>query len=116
MGKAKVPLRTVMNIPEREAVSLVMPAYLSTEDSLSLKLISLFNKNPKKGLPLAFSIVILADGRTGAPLSIIEGGTLTALRTGAASGVATLYLARENSRTVAIFGAGVQGRTQLEAV
>ena len=116
LGGARVPMRTVMNIPEREAVTLIMPAYLPIEDGISLKLISLFNKNPEKGLPLAFSLVILADGKTGAPLGVLEGGTLTALRTGAASGVATSYLAREDSRTVAIFGAGVQGRTQLEAV
>ncbi len=116
LGKAQVPMRTVMNISEREAVTLIMPAYLPLEDRISLKLISLFNKNPDIGLPLAFSLVILADGKTGMPLAVMEGGVLTALRTGAASGVATSYLARENSRTAAIFGAGVQGRTQLEAI
>ena len=115
-GKAVVPMRTTINIQEKDATSLIMPAYLPEENQISLKLINLYNQNPEKGLPLAYSLVILADGETGKPLAVMDGGSLTAIRTGAASGVATKYLAREDSSVAAVFGAGVQGRTQLEAL
>jgi ornithine cyclodeaminase len=59
---------------------------------------------------------MLADGNTGAPLAILDGVSLTALRTGAASGLATELLARPDAASVGVFGAGVQARTQLEAV
>ena len=61
-------------------------------------------------------MVCLFDGKTGTPVAVLDGMTITALRTGATSGLATKLLAREDASTCAIFGAGVQGRTQLEAV
>jgi ornithine cyclodeaminase len=60
--------------------------------------------------------VIVVDSETGQPVALLEGGSLTALRTGAASGAATDILARSDSRTLALFGSGAQARTQLEAV
>ena len=60
--------------------------------------------------------VLVLDAANGRPQALWEGGTLTAIRTGAASGAATDLLARPDSRVAAIFGAGVQARTQLEAV
>jgi len=56
------------------------------------------------------------DAKTGATLSVMDGTYITAMRTGAASGVATKYLARTDASTVGIIGAGVQARTQLVAV
>jgi ornithine cyclodeaminase/alanine dehydrogenase-like protein (mu-crystallin family) len=67
-------------------------------------------------LPLIHALVVVIDAATGKPLAAMEGGYLTALRTGAASGVSTDLLARRDARIAAIFGAGVQGRTQLLAV
>jgi ornithine cyclodeaminase/alanine dehydrogenase len=60
--------------------------------------------------------LLLNDPRTGALVAIMDAGFLTAMRTGAVSGVATKYLAREDVRSVSVFGAGVQARTQLMAV
>jgi ornithine cyclodeaminase/alanine dehydrogenase-like protein (mu-crystallin family) len=93
-----------------------MPAYLSGPHRIVLKLISLCEDNPAKGLPFAQAITIVMDAELGTPLAVLEAGYLTAVRTGAASGVATDALARQNARVAAIFGAGVQGRTQLEAI
>jgi len=77
--------------------------------------VNVFNANPKRGLPSIQGVVCLLDGETGSPRAILNGTFLTALRTGAASGAATDLLARSDADTVAIIGAGVQGRMQLEA-
>ena len=118
-GRAQVPLRTHLSIAEGDS-TLVMPVYSPGADgeagALGLKLVSVFNSNPPRGLPLIHALVLAVDPATGAPQAIIEGGALTAIRTGAASGAATDVLARPDAAVVAIFGAGVQARRQLEAV
>ncbi len=116
LGKVKVPERASLNIPEKEANLLLMPAYSPDREKISVKLISLFYLNPAEGLPLSHAVLVLFDGKTGIPIALMDASRLTALRTGAASGVATKYLARPDSRIAAIFGAGVQGKTQLEAI
>jgi ornithine cyclodeaminase/alanine dehydrogenase-like protein (mu-crystallin family) len=93
-----------------------MPAYLSVDDQMALKIVSVYDDNPNRGLPLIHALVVVVDAKTGAPAAILDGTYLTALRTGAASGAATEVLARPDARVAAIFGAGAQGRTQLEAV
>jgi ornithine cyclodeaminase len=115
-GKADVPLRTYIEIKEQNAVSLFMPAFLSDSKAMGVKIVTVFPKNIEKKLPTIFAIVIALDIETGRPMAVIEGSYLTALRTGAASGVATELLAREETQIAAVFGAGVQSRTQLEAV
>jgi ornithine cyclodeaminase/alanine dehydrogenase-like protein (mu-crystallin family) len=115
-GQAKVPARTSLEIPEFRTTALVMPAYLPRTKRIGLKLISLCEDNPAKGLPLAQAVTILMDAENGTPLAVMDASYLTAVRTGAASGVATDALALRDARVAAIFGAGVQGRTQLEAV
>jgi len=115
-GAAIVPARTSLEIPEYRTTVLAMPGYLPGTKRVGLKLISLCENNPAKGLPLAQAVTIVMDAERGIPLAVLEAGYLTAVRTGAASGVATAALAREDARVAAIFGAGVQGRTQLEAL
>jgi ornithine cyclodeaminase len=115
-GKAMVPLRTQIDVPAHQGVSLFMPAYLPTHDALAVKIVSVFPQNLQQGLPTIHGVVLALEASTGRPLALLEGGTLTAIRTGAASGAATDLLARTDARTVAIFGSGVQARTQLEAV
>jgi alanine dehydrogenase len=76
-----------------------------------------FPDNPRRfGLPTIQGTVVLADARTGAPLAIIESGSVTALRTGAATAVAAKFLARRDARTATIVGCGVQGEIQLAAI
>ena len=115
-GQAVVPLRLSLAVEKHSGTTLVMPAYLSGSGALGAKIVSVFPRNKERGLPTTNALVVLIDDRTGIPLAILDGRTITALRTGAASGVATDVLARRNSETLALFGAGAQARTQLEAV
>ncbi len=115
-GQAEVPLRVPVHVPRHNGLTLFMPAYLAADDQMAVKIVSVFNDNPARGLPLIHALVVVIDAQTGAPVAAIEGASLTALRTGAASGAATDLLARPDAAVAAVFGAGVQGRTQLEAV
>ncbi|MCB8967266.1 MAG: ornithine cyclodeaminase family protein [Ardenticatenaceae bacterium] len=117
-GRAEMPLRAQLPVAPHEAVSLFMPAFVQDEagDALAVKVVSVFPHNVDKGLPLIHAAVLVLEAETGRPLTLLEGGTLTAIRTGAGAGAATDLLARPNSHVAAIFGAGVQARTQLEAV
>lgn len=117
-GEAIVPLRTHLPVEKQEGITLFMPAYLGGDggEALAMKAVSVFPRNPQRGIPTVHAAVLVFAVETGQPLALLEGGTLTAIRTGAASGAATDLLARPDSRTGAIFGAGVQGRTQLEAI
>ncbi len=115
-GAATLPLRTQISVRGSEGTTLFMPAFLSRVESLGAKIVSVFPRNAAKGLPTIHAIVILCDARTGQPAAIMDGTYLTALRTGAASGTATELLARREAKTAAIIGAGIQGRTQLEAI
>ena len=115
-GRTKVPLRSRIELPEAAGVILIMPALLPETGDFALKVVSIFGQNRLHGLPTIHALVIALDPATGIPLGLLEGATLTALRTGAASGAATDLLARPEARTLAIFGSGVQARTQFEAV
>jgi ornithine cyclodeaminase len=115
-GQADVPLRPHIAIPEQEATALVMPAYLRGDESLGVKLLTLFPHNPAQGLPAIAALMALFDTANGQPLAVMDGGLLTALRTGAASGVATRLMARRDARTLALFGAGGQAFAQVWAV
>jgi ornithine cyclodeaminase/alanine dehydrogenase-like protein (mu-crystallin family) len=115
-GRALAPPRTSLEIPGSRTTALVMAAYLPGTRRIGLKLISLCEDNPALGLPLAQALTVVMDAERGAPLAVLEAGHLTAVRTGAASGAATGALARRDARVAAVFGAGVQGRTQLEAL
>jgi ornithine cyclodeaminase/alanine dehydrogenase-like protein (mu-crystallin family) len=117
-GKAEVPLRMRLNVKPHDGMSIFMPAFVEEENSqaLAVKIVSLFTNNPSKGLPLIQAAVLMLDEETGSVEALIEGASLTAIRTGAGCGAATDVLARNDAKTFAIFGVGVQSRTQLEAV
>lgn len=116
-GTAVVPLRTRLPIPDSEALSLFMPAFVNSENgnALAIKVVSLFPSNPARGLAYIQAAVLVFEADTGRAIALLEGSSLTAIRTGAAGGAAIDLLARPDSKIVAIFGAGAQGRTQLEA-
>jgi len=115
-GTAVLPLRTGITPPD--GLSLYMPAYLKKMGALACKVVTVYKNNPAKhNLPTTIGKVLLQDPETGNVICIMDGGYLTAVRTGAASGVATKYLARKDAGQVAgIFGAGVQAKMQLWAV
>jgi ornithine cyclodeaminase/alanine dehydrogenase-like protein (mu-crystallin family) len=113
-GKATVPLRS--KISSDKGDTLLMPAYLHGSQDLGIKIVSIYKDNPLKGLPTVTAIVIVLDSQTGQPRALIEGDSLTATRTGATGGLASEFLARRNAKTVALFGAGVQARAQLQGL
>jgi ornithine cyclodeaminase/alanine dehydrogenase len=115
-GTAVLPLRTAITPPD--GLALYMPAYLKKMGALACKVVTVYKNNPSKhNLPTTIGKVLLQDPETGDVMCIMDGGYLTAVRTGAASGVATKYLARkEDGQTAGIFGAGVQAKMQLWAV
>ncbi len=115
-GQVVMPPRAHVDIPEHDGVALFMPSYSRAANQFGIKVVNLFADNPQRGLPRIQALVTVFDGTTGSPRAILDGSTLTALRTGAVSGLATDLLARSDTNNVVIFGAGVQARTQLEAV
>jgi len=116
LGRSQVPLRARIGLPEVDGVVLFMPALLEESNDLGMKLVSVFPRNAELGLPTIHALVVALDPETGRPLALLEGAALTAIRTGAGSGAATDLLARPDTKHVAIFGSGVQARTQLEAL
>ena len=76
-----------------------------------------FPENPRRrGLPTIQGLVVLADAESGTPLAVIDSGSVTALRTAGATGVAARHLARPESRRATIVGCGIQGELQLAAI
>ena len=115
-GRALSPLRTGLDVIPGTGTTLVMPAYVPSASALGLKVVSVFRGNPARGLPTITSMVCLVDDETGQPLAILEGAYLTALRTGAVSGLASRLLAREDAGVLTVIGAGAQALTQAAAV
>jgi ornithine cyclodeaminase len=118
LGKAKIPLRMQLEIKPFQGSSIYMPSFIYGDDGglLTLKTVSVYPENVKKDLPSIHAAVLVFDAETGKIEALLEGSSLTAIRTGAASGAATDILARLDSSVAAIIGAGVQARTQLEAI
>jgi ornithine cyclodeaminase/alanine dehydrogenase len=116
-GTAKVPLRTLLSVSKHMGSILYMPAYLEGSDALAVKVVSVYERNLERyGLPTILATIQMNDPRTGELIALMEGSYITAMRTGAATGVATKYLARKNSKFVGVIGAGAQSRTQLWAI
>ena len=114
-NKTITPLRYVLPFNEQNRY-LVMPALSDELNIVGLKTVSFAPENSKKGKATITGSVILSDYETGETLSILDGGFLTKVRTGAISGVATKYLAKENAKTLSVIGAGVQAEGLIEAI
>jgi len=116
-GRAESPLRTHLPVPPHQGLVLFMPAYVhaGTSEALAIKIVSLFPGNPGRGLAFIQAAVLVLEADTGRTLALLEGSSLTAIRTGAGSGVAIDLLARPDSHTMIVFGAGAQAKAQVEA-
>jgi len=112
-GKAACPKRLIINVDKPEGFAYYMPAYLSRAESLAIKIVTQFEGNLKHGLPTILASILLNDPENGRLLALMDGTYLTAMRTGAASAVATKYLARKDSRVVGVLGTGGQARAQV---
>jgi ornithine cyclodeaminase/alanine dehydrogenase-like protein (mu-crystallin family) len=113
-GEAVVPLRLALETPGGTA--LFMPGHLPGLGATAAKIVTVHPGNTARGLPVIHAAVLVLDPDTGRALALMDGTRLTALRTGAAGGLAADLLALREASVVALFGSGVQARTQLEAV
>ncbi len=95
-----------LHVDRGENTLLLMPCFI--EDCFATKLVTLFPGNPGRQVPMLNGLVVLNDGRTGAPLAIMDGPSVTAIRTAAVSAVSIRHLAPECAKTLGIVGAGVQ--------
>jgi ornithine cyclodeaminase/alanine dehydrogenase-like protein (mu-crystallin family) len=115
-GQADVPLRNRIAVPDQQGVALFMPAFMRATADLAIKVVSVFPHNAARGEPIIYATVLVLDATNGRPLALLEGSTLTAIRTGAGGGASADLLARPDAHIVAILGSGVQARAGLEAV
>ncbi|MBI5008598.1 MAG: ornithine cyclodeaminase [Bacteroidia bacterium] len=115
-GECYVPDRVVSRLPANDLLMLFKPAFVDKDKRVTIKFLTQRESGLLPGIPAIQGIVLVIDSLTGEILSIIDGEHITALRTGAASGLATQCFARNDARHMALFGCGTQGKTQLEAV
>jgi ornithine cyclodeaminase len=116
-GEVHNPLRSVVRAAEAKGFLGLMPAFRGGAVPLfALKEVCIFPGNPARGLDTHLGAVLLHSGETGELMGVMNAAAITAIRTAAVSAVATRLLAREDARSLAIIGAGVQGRTHLEAI
>ena len=113
-GKVNAPPR--QHLSTDKGVTLLMPAHLPEHNEFGIKVVSVYDDNPNLDLPRITATVLVLDPATGLPKAFMDGSSLTAIRTGAGGGVAADLLARQDAKTVSLFGAGVQARAQLQAV
>jgi alanine dehydrogenase len=110
-----------LNVPPRnqaiapKGILIGMPAYMP-QKLMSVKLVTVFHENSKQGIPNHQATITLFDSETGSPIAFMDGEYLTAMRTSAGAIVSIKHLARKNSKTLAIIGAGVLGETHLQMI
>ncbi|WP_281164456.1 ornithine cyclodeaminase family protein [Liquorilactobacillus sicerae] len=116
-GRADIPLRTNIDVPEHNGQSLYMPGYVSSsQPALGIKIVSVYPDNPQKDLPSVPATMITLDATTGVVNAVLDGTYLTQLRTGAIQGLATELLSRSNSSQALLIGTGGQAMSQLLAM
>jgi ornithine cyclodeaminase len=115
-GQVTMPPRMFLQVDGQGRLLGLMPAASSALECYGAKVLSLTPTNPAQGLPTIRGVYLLFEQATGAPVALMDAAALTAVRTAAASGLATRLLARADARTCGIFGTGVQAATHVEAM
>jgi len=115
-GSVKMPPRSTIMLDKFEGSISFMPSYLEETNALATKIISIYPNNPERGLPTTVAWIVVNDPETGMMEALLDGTYLTAVRTGAVTGVAARYLAPKDAKIAAVIGCGVQGKTQAWAV
>jgi alanine dehydrogenase len=115
-GECLQPLRSLMWLPDKSGLLGMMPGYAGSPEILGIKVITIFHANHALGLPSHQGIVILFDAKQGTPILLLDAATITAIRTAAASAVATRLLAREDATRLAILGTGEQAEQHAQAI
>ena len=114
-GDVTHKLRTVMPTEPGKLLG-VMPGYLPYKTSVGAKIITVYHDNYKQGLPSHQGIVVIFDAESGVVRGLVDGMSITAIRTAAVSALATDFLAKKDAATLALLGAGVQAAAHLEAI
>ena len=114
-GETKQLLRSIITLSEGRFFG-VMPGAMGAHAAFGAKLISVFHGNFARGIPSHQGLVVLFDPESGAPVCVLDAGEITAIRTAAASAVATDVLARTDSRRLALLGYGEQAATHARAI
>lgn len=115
-GNVLMPKRMRLSGLNSEGDFLIMPCYVPTFDIFTCKLVTVFPRNALRGLRSVQGLIAAFDARTGEPRLLASAASLTGLRTGAASAIASKYLARHDAASVGLIGAGFQARYQLKAL
>lgn len=114
-GKAFQPIRSITKLPQGESFGF-MPAYLGKDDYFGAKVVNAFPQNMGTEFSSHNGYVMIFESQHGECVGLADAGAITQIRTGAVSGVATDLLAKKEARSLAIIGAGAQGRSHLEAM
>jgi ornithine cyclodeaminase/alanine dehydrogenase-like protein (mu-crystallin family) len=115
-GRTVVPLRTILRMPGQVGMMGNMPGYLAEPECFGIKLVSLIPRNTPPQYSSHLGVVLLFEAEHGQPVALLDAAEITALRTAAASGLATRLLARADATDLAILGAGEQARSHLAAM
>jgi len=115
-GKAVMPVRLVVPLPQIHGRITSMPGYLTEEKALGMKVVTYFQNNPSQNLPAILATIMLFSAETGKLIAVMDGGYITAIRTACASALATKTLANPDTPVLGILGAGVQARAHIQAL
>ena len=115
-GEAIQPLRSMMKVPSSGGILAPMPGYDGASQALAVKLITVFHNEDETKFDSHQGLVVLFSAKHGNPLAIMDAIEITAIRTAAASGVATEALAREDASLLTILGSGVQAKSHFSAI
>src|ERR1700733_10718316 len=115
-GRVVLPLRSVMPMPGDRGMLGNMPGYLADPECFGVKLVSLIPRNKPPEHSSHLGLVLLFEAEHGCPVALVDAAEITAIRTAAASGLATRLLARPEASDLALLGAGEQARSHLEAM
>ena len=115
-GRAVLPLRSVLVMPNGRGMMGNMPGFLADPECFGIKLVSLMPHNKPPLYSSHLGLVILFESEHGRPVALLDAAEITAIRTAAASGVATRLLAREDAGDLALLGAGEQAQSHLAAM
>jgi len=114
-GRVEMPPKRGVHPMPHSAINAML-GYVPSVQVAGIKWVTRYLPQPGKNLPYVFGLMILNDPETGLPICVMDCAWVTAVRTGAASATAAKYLARKDSRQIAVLGCGVQGRSNLEAM
>jgi alanine dehydrogenase len=116
-GEVDMPCKVYLNYPKYGGDIRVMPSYVAKLGISGVKIVNVHPHNPKKHkLRSVMATLLMIEPKTGVPIAVFDATHITLMRTGAAAGIASKYLSRKSSSTLALVGAGKQAWTQLEAV